>query len=103
MLLLIVSSCESSLIGTSPGQTSRNCRESTPSSHTLLRRSLEWRAIENPYDWQMDSIQSGKDTQDMSTQSFNTLTPGKPPSVPGTACSVVLMRTDDRETRAIAR
>ena len=101
MLLLTISSCESSLICTSPGQTSRNCRESTPSSHTLLRCSR--RATENPYDWQMVSIQSGKYIQDVSTQSFNTLTPGKPPSVPGTACSVVLMRTDDRETRAIAR
>ena len=101
MLLLTISSCESSLIGTSPGQTSRNCRESTPSSHTLLRRS--WRATENPYEeWQMVSIQGGKYTQDMITQSFNTLTPGKPPSVPGIACSVVLMRTDDRETRAMA-
>ena len=45
----------------------------------------------------------GKYTQDVSTQSFNTLTPGKPPNVPGTVCNVVLMRTDDRETRVIAR
>ena len=45
----------------------------------------------------------GKYAQDMSTLILDTLTPGKPPNVPGTACSVVLMRTDDRETRAIAR
>ena len=76
LTLLLLIPLPSSLTRTSPGQTSRNCLESKPSLQTLTRRSRWWRATEIP--------------------------PGNPPSVPGEACRVVLMCTDERDRRAMA-